>query len=289
MGRRRVAVGISALLVVASLAVIGIRGINYGIDFLGGLKLTYLFSGAEAPVTDGAIVDVLAKSGIVAQVQQFGSDSNAQRFLIKVALPAHGEDAAVAQITTVLAEHFGSATREGVETVGPRVGRELRVRGQKTVIFILVAMLLYIGFRFDFLFAPGAVVALAHDVLITLGVLVLCGVEFNLTILAALLTIAGYSVNDTIVIYDRIREHGRDITLGTLSAVINRSLTETLSRTLVTGVSTMLAVTILFFVASGDIHDFALAFLVGIVVGTYSSLFIASPVYLALYRRWPPK
>lgn len=289
MGWRGPAMSFSALLFVVALVLIWQRGINYGIDFLGGLKLTYNVAGVT-DVSDGAVVSTLAAVGVNAQVQRFGTEGETPRFLIKVKQLATPPAELVAKITASIQEKFGSTVQlEGEENVGPRVGSELRLRGFKTVLYMLLALLLYVGFRFDFHFAPGAIVATAHDVVITMGVLVFLGVEFNLTILAAILTIAGYSINDTIVIYDRIRERAKEINQTTIAEVINRSLTETLSRTVVTGVSTLIALLVLFFVAGGDIHDFALIFIVGIVFGTYSSLFVASPVYLWAYRQWPPK
>lgn len=290
MGWRHAALLFSGLLLVIAVVAMAQRGINYGIDFLGGLKLTYNVAGTTE-ISDGMIVAALDTAGISAQVQRFGGDEGvAPRFLIKVKQPDSPPAELVAAITATLQQQFGeTVVLEGEETVGPRVGSELRVRGVKTILYILLALLLYVGFRFDFHFAPGAMIATAHDVVITMGVLVLLGVEFNLTILAAILTIAGYSINDTIVIYDRIRERAKEINHNTIAEVINRSLTETLSRTVVTGISTLIALLVLFFVAGGDIHDFALTFIVGIVFGTYSSLFVASPVYLWAYRQWPPK
>jgi preprotein translocase subunit SecF len=290
MSLRPGAVLLSILLMTTALFFTWSRGVNYGIDFLGGLKLTYQFSETTEPVTDGGIKRVLDASEIPAQVQRFGGEHEAQRFLVKVRQPEESADAITQSITAALTKAFGAGTLlEGEESVGPRVGQELRVKGQKTIIYILFALLLYIGFRFDFLFAPGAIVALVHDVVITIGVLVLLGVEFNLTILAALLTIAGYSINDTIIIYDRIREHNRDINPKSVIEVVNQSLTETIPRTIVTSITTLIAVGVLFAIAGGDIKDFALTFMIGIIVGTYSSIFVASPVYILAFRRWPPR
>ncbi len=170
------------------------------------------------------------------------------------------------------------------------VGAELRRNGIKAIVFILLGIFVYIGLlRFDFFFAPGAIIALIHDLIITIGLLSMLGVEFNLTIVAGLMTIAGYSVNDTIIVFDRIREKGKLINHDTVSSVINLSLTETLSRTLVTALTTLVAVALLFAVAGGDIRDFAMTFGFGVIVGTYSSIYVASPLYLAIYRRWGPK
>ncbi|MBI4237659.1 MAG: protein translocase subunit SecF [Deltaproteobacteria bacterium] len=282
MGKRSLWIAISVFAMIAACAIVWMRGINWGIDFLGGAKLTYHLS-AEA--TEGAIQETLTAAHLEAQVQRFG-EVREQRFLIKVKAGETQNTEVVAQITAQLTERFGSETQlEAQESVGPRVGKELRTRGIKIILYVLAALLVYIGFRFDFFFAPGALVALAHDLILTVGALVIAGTEFNLTILAALLTILGYSINDTIIIYDRIREHGKEITPDTVAAVINRSLTETLPRTILTSVTVLIAVVCLFLLARGEIRDFAYAFIVGIVTGTYSSIFIASPIYMWLYHR----
>lgn len=298
MGIRGAALAVSALAAVLACVIMWQRGLNYGIDFVGGLKLAYQFTTPAAgatgtgttatPLDDVAIQETLGQIGINASVQRFrGQDE--QRYLIKVRQPEGDVTVLVKTITEQLQSRFGPVVTEGVETLGPRVGAEMRIRSFKTVLYVLLALLLYIGFRFDFLFAPGAIVATAHDVIITMGVLALLGIEFNLTILAAILTIAGYSINDTIVIYDRVRERVGEITPSSIAQVLNRSLSETLPRTLVTGMSTIFAVLVLYFVAGGDIRDFALTFFIGIIAGTYSSLFVATPIYMACYQRWPSK
>lgn len=284
MHARVIAMLLSLVLIACAVGIIAQKGINYGIDFLGGLKLTYHISKTDGVVGDGEIADLLRKNKIEAQVQKFGGD-DAQRFLVKIKQPTADMNEAIISITKTLSDAFPKVVLEAEESVGPRVGQELRIRGQKTVIFILLAMLLYVGFRFDFVYAPGAIIALGHDVIVTMGVLVALGVEFNLTILAALLTIAGYSINDTIIIFDRIREKSKEMTPSNVISLVNESLTETLSRTIMTAFTTMIAVLILFFVAGGDIKDFALTFLVGIIVGTYSSIFIASPIFIEIYKR----
>lgn len=173
---------------------------------------------------------------------------------------------------------------ERVESVGPRVGEQLRDDGIKAVIMALFFILVYIGLRFNMRFAPGAVVALFHDVLITLGILTLIQEEITLTILAALLTIVGYSLNDTIVVFDRIRENLGSLRTKDMETVVNRSINETLSRTLLTSVTTLIAVFSIYFLGGGLIKAFALAMIIGIVVGTYSSIYIASPFMIWLHN-----
>lgn len=282
MGKRTLWVGLSVLFMTIACVIIWMRGINWGIDFLGGIKLTYHVSAAA---TEGSIQEALAAGQFEAQVQRFGQQQE-QRFLVKVKGGADQSAELVGKITAQLTERFGAETQlEAQESVGPRVGKELRTRGIKIILYVLAALLIYIGFRFDFFFAPGALIALAHDLILTVAALVIAGTEFNLTILAALLTILGYSINDTIIIYDRIREHGKEITPDTIAEIINRSLTETLPRTILTSMTVFLAVLCLFVLAQGEIRDFAYAFLVGVVTGTYSSIYIASPIYMWLYQR----
>lgn len=200
-----------------------------------------------------------------------------------------GSDAAVAMAAPAAPTPTIGKTDElmgRVEYVGPQVGKQLRNQGMLAIGYALLFILIYIAIRFDFFFSPGAVVALAHDVIITIGIFSIFGIEFNLPIIAALLTIVGYSLNDTIVVYDRVRENlvklrGRDLT-----ALVNTSINETLSRTLLTSVTTLLVVVMLLVFGGGIIRDFSLALLIGVVVGTYSSVAVASPVYLALRDRF---
>lgn len=282
MGLRKLWIIISILSTAAAGVIVATHGINKGIDFQGGVKLTYHTS---ATANEGDIKQTLAGSGFDAQVQRFGEVKD-QRFMVKVKGSEEAATALSDKITQALTAKFGAETAlEGQEAVGASVGKELRVRGVKIILYVLLALLIYIGFRFDFQFAPGAIIALGHDLMITIGALVLCGVEFNLTILAALLTILGYSMNDTIIIYDRIREHGKEINVDSIERVINKSLTETLSRSILTHVTVLISVSCLYVLARGDIRDFALAFIFGVITGTYSSIYVASPIYMWLYRR----
>jgi len=173
--------------------------------------------------------------------------------------------------------------------VGPKVGKDLRSKGIKAIIFALVGILIYISWRFEFRFAVGAVIALAHDVMITVGALSLSDKELSLPVLAALLTIVGYSLNDTIVVYDRIRENMRRMRREVYEKVVNISVNETLSRTVLTSATTLIVIVILFLIGGGVIHDFAFALLVGIIVGTYSSIFVASPLVVLWEKKFPKK
>lgn len=280
-----VLIGISTLFTLAGLFVILRYGFNYGIDFEGGAKLTYKFQSA---VSEGRVRQALGAMNLgEADVVRYGRPED-NRMTIKVALPEEhaklGE-----QITAGLEQAFGKggAVLESEETVGPKVGKELRKKAWLAVIFAVVLMLIYIGYRFDFFFAPGAVIALIHDVIITMGFFALLGKEFNTATLAALLTIVGYSINDTIIVYDRIRENHHMITANTIRDVVNLSINQTFARTIITVLTVQFVLLVIFFRGGGTLHDFAFAMIVGFICGTYSSIFIASPCYIALYKVWP--
>ena len=189
-------------------------------------------------------------------------------------------------IRTALDAKFGAGTHEllKLDTVGPRVGEKLKQDGMLAVLYSLIGILIYIALRFEFKFAPGAVAALAHDVLITMGVFVIIRMDFDLTTIAALLTIVGYSLNDTIVVYDRIRENMGLLKRMTIEQVFNKAINETLSRTLLTSLTTFMVVFVIWVLTVGSIQHFAFAMMIGVLVGTYSSIFIASPFVIILYK-----
>lgn len=280
-----VMVGVSAIATLAGLIIIMGKGFNYGIDFKGGAKLTYKF---QTNISEDQIKTALKDGGIVdADVVRYGEPGE-NRMAVKVALPE--EHAKLGdEITGTLNKAFGagSVTLESEETVGPKVGKELRRKAWLAVIFAVALMLVYIGYRFDLYFAPGAVIALIHDVIITAGLFSFLNKEFNLSTLAALLTIVGYSINDTIVVYDRIRENKGGISHATINSVVNTSLNQTLSRTIITGLSVILVLFVIFFKGGGTLHDFAFAMIVGFICGTYSSIFIATPCYIGMYKFAP--
>ncbi len=276
---------VSVALAVVSLIVLETRGLNYGIDFKGGARLVYQF---QEPVSEGPIKDVLKGIGLGgAEVVRYG-EAKDNRMAIKVEKPEEHAQLG-SEITQALEAKWGQGAvqLQEEETVGPKVGKELRTKAWLAVIFAVILMLIYIGYRFDFMFAPGAVVALIHDVLITVGVFALLGKEFNLTILAALLTIVGYSINDTIIVFDRIRENRHGISRNTIGSVVDLSLTQTLSRTIVTSLTVIFVLVVIFIKGGGALHNFAFALIVGMVLGTYSSVFIASPCYIGMYKAWP--
>ena len=278
MGLRKVTATISLLLVLLSIGSLLTRGLNFGIDFTGG---TLIEVGYPQPVKLEDLRSALANAGFgQAQVQHFGTTTDV---LIRIA-PQQGKESAQ------LSEDAMSALRQQdpgvemrrVEFVGPQVGDELAEQGGLAMIYALIGILIYIIVRFQWRFAPGAVIALVHDVMITLGFFSFLQIDFDLTVLAALLAVIGYSLNDTIVVFDRIRENFRKIRKGTSYQIINASINQTLSRTLMTSLTTLLVLFSLFLFGGEVIHSFSLALILGIVVGTYSSIYVASTMALVL-------
>lgn len=280
MGYSKYAMIFSAVLIVISIASLFARGLNLGIDFTGG---TIIEVGYEQPVDLGPVRAALETSGFGnALVQHFGT---ARDVLIRLA-PQEGQaQARVAdEILRTLAttSQGGQVEMRRVEFVGPQVGEELRDQGGLAILFALFGILIYVALRFEYRFSLGAIAALMHDVIITIGFFSLFGVEFDLTVLAAILAVIGYSLNDTIVVFDRIRENFRKLRKATPLEVMNGSINQTLARTLVTSLTTLLVLTALFLLGGEVIHSFALALIIGVVVGTYSSIYVASSLVLKL-------
>lgn len=280
--QRTLAAALSLLLVAASVLLLTLRGLEFGIDFSGGLLMEIQ---AGEPLELGPLRQELT-GGELGQVslQHFG---DARSVLIRAQADESTDQAAlIAAIKDKLARVVeGPLDYRRSEFVGPTVGHELIGAGVKALCFAVLAILVYIWFRFEWQFGVGAVVALVHDTLLTLGFYVLAGIEFNLTSIAAILTIIGYSINDTVVIYDRIRENVRRYRKSPLSDIINRSLNETLARTILTAGTTALALVALSVLGGEVIRGFSLAILFGVVVGTYSSIYIAAPVLLRFNLR----
>lgn len=269
---------LSALLVILSLGTIAVKGINWGLDFTGG---TVIEVGYQNPADLTEIRPLLSAQGFDdAVIQHFGSSRDV---LIRIA-PREGIDSQHlgSQVVTVMQSYDSSAEMRRIEFVGPNVGDELTEEGGLALLSALICILIYVGMRFEWRLASGAVLALAHDVILTLGVFSLLEVEFDLTILAALLTVIGYSLNDTIVVFDRIRENFRRLRTDDSVEIVDVSLTQTLSRTLITSGTTLMVLVSLFLKGGALIHGFALALLIGIVVGTYSSIYVASALALKL-------
>jgi preprotein translocase subunit SecF len=270
-----------SLILIGIISLIVRGGPNYGIDFLGGTAVQVRF---EKPVPIAAVRSALSTMGLgQSEIKYFGSSSEV---LIRVS--GKGEnprlvDDMMASLSRLIPDNPAELRR--VERVGPKIGSELRRAAIYAVLISLGLLLIYISWRFEFKFAVGAVLALFHDVMITLGVFSLLNREISLTVVAAFLTLVGYSLNDTIVIYDRIRENLKIFRRESYEKVINKSINQVLSRTIITSGTTLMAVITLFVFGGEVIRNFSLALLVGIIVGTYSSIYVASPVVIEM-ERW---
>ena len=268
---RMPALGFSGLLVAASVALFAIIGLNLGIDFRGGILI-------EARSTDGpadisGVRSDLGKLGLGdISLQGFGSETDV---LVRVQRQDGDESAQIAAIEAITVTLGDSYEIRRTEFVGPTVGAELAERGVWAVVCALLAIMVYIWFRFEWQFSIAAIMALAHDVLSTIGLFALTGFEFNLATVAAILTIAGYSINDTVVVFDRVRENLRRYKSYEQPAILNMSLNETLSRTVMTSVTTLLALLAIVLFGGAVLRDFALAMMWGVLIGTYSSVFVA--------------
>jgi preprotein translocase subunit SecF len=282
VGNRRYAYAFSGILTVMALLAMMLLGPRYGIDFAGGSLMHLRF---HQPVEVSAIRDALGDVAGDASVQDFGGGKG--EYLLRVPESAGDLNGIGQRIRKELDAKFGAEAYEVLrsETVGPRVGKELRQKALLAVLFSTIMMGGYIALRFEIRFGIGAAVALLHDVIVAAGALVLFKYEFDLTIVAALLTIVGFSVHDTVIVSDRIRENMRKARREPLAIVINKSINETLSRTVLTTGTAILVILSLYLFGGSVIHGFAFTLLVGFLIGTYSSIFVASPIVLAFERR----
>ncbi len=288
MAHRVKAFVLSAVLFVASIGLFLAADLNYGIDFEGGILIEV---GTPEPADLGRMRGALSglDLGEVA-LQEFGRDTEVLVRVERQPGDSTAQQRAVAAVKEALAAEIpGELSYRRVEFVGPKVSAELVRAGTLASILAVVAMLVYIWFRFEWQFAIGAVLALVHDVVLTIGIFALTRLEFNLSIIAAILTIVGYSVNDTVVVYDRIRENLRKYRRMPLVELLNVSINDTLSRTTMTSATTLIALLTLFFFGGAVIKGFTFAMIWGVVVGTYSSIFVAAPLllYIGLRRDVP--
>ena len=264
---------ISAVLWLASMAGLFTKGLNYGVDFKGGIVLEVRLPEVE-PIDE--IRTKIASLGLESQIQEFGAPD-----VLLMTLGGHEGHTDPAQVVSAVKSVLPANTEyRRTETIGPKIGADAITGAYMAVIFSLLAISAYIWARFEWDYAIAAMIATMHDVILTFGLFVVMGFEFNLTSLAAILTIAGYSVNDTVVVFDRIRENRKKYRGDTMRQVINRSLNETLSRTLLTGSTNILAVCALLIFGGPVIFTFSLALLFGILVGTFSSIYVASALLL---------
>lgn len=305
LGWRRAGFILSAVLIVVSIGSLALRGLNFGIDFTGG---TLVEVGYDESVDIAEVRQQLIEGDIEnAQVQYFGSSSE---LLIRLPVGEQGEEVS-ADLSSAVMEALRSpydevvvgGTQEGatqqcatpsgtrqdctvqmrrVEFVGPQVGEQLTEQGGLAMMYALIMILIYVAWRFEWRFALGSVAALVHDVILTIGFFSVFQIEFSLPVLAAILAVIGYSLNDTIVVFDRIRENFRKMRKDSTVEIMNRSLNQTLSRTVMTGVTTLLVLLALALLGGEVIWGFAIALIIGVIVGTYSSIYTASPVVLSL-------
>jgi preprotein translocase subunit SecF len=289
MGVRKFSVSLSMLLILASIVSLSTRGLNFALDFTGGTLVDVIY---DKPVDQGEIVKALDAAGFHgALVQRFNSTSFAIRLAPKLGGESsktqanesesqlNAQNAAVAsRVKTILEAGGRHVTIKDSGYVGPQVGKELATNGIVAVVVVLTGIALYIWVRFEWRFALGVIMCELHDVILTLGFFSMTGLDFDLTVLAAVLAVDGYSVNDTIVVFDRVRELFRSARKGGALEILNKAVNSTLSRTIMTSLATMLTVMALFLFGGPTLHGFSLALIVGIVVGTLSSIFFACPM-----------
>ena len=274
VGKRKFAMIFSAVLLVLSIASISFQGLKFGIDFTGG---TLIELGYEKTADLEDIRLKLSEGDFKGtNVQYFGSDT-------EVLIQLEPQEVSSAKLSSSIIRMLGDGIDvRRVEFVGPKVGEELTNDGGLAMLYALIGILIYVAFRFEYRFALGSIAALVHDVIITLGIFSILQIEFDLTVLAAILAVIGYSLNDTIVVFDRIRENFLSSRQVEAEPIINEALNQTLSRTLMTSLTTLLVLLALFYLGGEVIHSFAGALLIGVIIGTYSSIYVASSMILAL-------
>ena len=274
LGRAKIYFIVSALLVIGSLFLIFTKGFNYGVDFSGGTVVQVKFEKAPDIEVMRNTLNESVSGGV--SIQNFGDEND---FIIKAEQTSGDLQVVADSIQNTLMENFkdlGNITIERVEQVGPQVGKDLKNKAVLAVIYAVIGILIYIAIRFQFIYGIGAIIALIHDIILTLAIIILANVSFDLTVLASVLTVVGYSLNDKIVVFDRIRENVKAMPDTSLMEVMNKSINETLSRTILTSTSTLLALLALLIFGGEVIYGFSLAMIAGILIGTYSSIGIAS-------------
>jgi preprotein translocase subunit SecF len=279
----------SAILVFLALIYLAVRGVSWGIDFLGGTEVQVKF---ESPVQIQDLRQLVEKEGLInPSLQGFGDE---KEYVIRFQLPTKGTEKEINQATKENIEHLKSSITttfaaqkpefRRVDSVGPQVGAELKRNGFLSVFYCLLVILIYVGLRFDYKYAPGAVVCLFHDAVITLAIFVMVGKEVNIPVLAAILALMGYSLNDTIVVFDRIRETEGEYSNRGIRFIINKSINDMFQRTLITSGTTLTSALALWLFADGTVADIAFALFIGIIFGTYSSIYVAAP-FVMLFDR----
>jgi len=277
MSKSKLAMFLSVALVLASLALLATKGLNYGVDFAGGTIVQVKYKN-NAPIDE--MREKLKTNAIFnnASITEFGSPDEV---VIRMKTTTGNVTTDIGDVTREALKDTGDFEIRRVDIVGPKVGSELKEKGIMSLLLAILGILIYVAFRFEWRFAVASIVALIHDISIAMGAISLVGLDVNLDVLAALLTLLGYSLNDTIIVFDRIREGVTNGRNTNLADIINESITRTLARTTLTSLTTFFVIVTLFFFGGEIIHAFAFTLLVGIVVGTYSSIFVASPILLA--------
>lgn len=275
MKYRQLALVFSAILILISVASLTVRGINFGLDFTGGTLVEVKYQ--EAANLE-QIRDNLKANNFDAVVQYFGADTD-----VVIRLQSGSTNTVADEILTVLKSQGEQVTLQRVEFVGPQVGDDLKEQGGMALLLALAVIMIYVAIRFQMKFSVGAVSALAHDIIITLGAFSLFQWEFDLTVLAALLAVIGYSLNDTIVVCDRIRENFREMRKSEPAFVIDSSLTQTLSRTVITSLTTLLVLVVLLVLGGELIRGFSTALIIGVFIGTYSSIYVSANILMLMH------
>ena len=276
MDYRHIATFFSVVLILVSIGSLSVKGLNYGLDFTGGTLVEVEYQ--QAADLNSLREELKAAGFSGAVVQHFGSETDVMIRIQRSNSAKLGDE-----ILSALRVKHENVVLKRIEFVGPQVGEELKEQSGLAMLLALAMIMIYVAIRFQLKFSLGAVSALAHDVIITLGVFSLFGLEFDLTVLAAILAVIGYSLNDTIVVSDRIRENFRLMRAGDPVEVINESLSQTFSRTIVTSLTTLLVLVVLFIFGGELIHGFSIALLVGVLIGTYSSIYVAASVLMLMH------
>lgn len=275
---------LSAAMIIGILVMFFTKGLNYGVDFRGGAEIQVKF---KQNITLTELREQLEAADIpVSQVQTIGEES-ANEFLLKIQSSEQDLNKVSAEVSAMLNQKLGDKSPEILKNdiVGPKAGAQLRLSGFQAMAWALLGIMIYIALRFEFKFAPGAIVALFHDVTIIVGAFLLTQKEFSLQIVAALLAIIGYSINDTVVIYDRVREIEIANPALSMKEVVNRAINETMSRTIITAMTTFIVAVVMFVMGGGVIHDFFFAMSIGIIAGTYSTIYIAVPMTILFSKK----
>ena len=270
---------LSSICVLSTILILIFKGLNLSIEFTGGTTLNILVPKVE--VSEFRL-QTQKNLGDNLQIVEINSDDNRSNFLLRMKF-IENEQTVVNSLKTL----YPALEIKGIDSFGPKLGSELQSNARNAILIALLLISIYIALRFDRYYALGSLVALMHDVLITLGILSLLNIEIGISILAALLTIVGYSLNDTMVVYDRIRENIAKLINDKKRAIINRSLNETLNRTVITSLTTMIVVIVLFFYGGIVLQSFAITLIIGICIGTYSSIYIASPIMFYFEEKYP--